>query len=221
MDEAMTTRVLFFSLVLSLTRAEATPPKPPLEAHLQPALFAVTMVMIHDVASPPAASRFYTYCLLGAHDLVAQHQKTIVPPSRLIREFTDNPVSIKAGCNYQIAALYCILETGRLLMPSGEVLAEDQQKLLANLQKEGYSQASIDESVRVAREETKRILAYAATDKYRLLSARTRYRPTKGDGNWYPTPPGYIEAVEPHWRTIRPMMLDSASQFKPAAARRV
>ena len=211
----MTTRLLLFCLLLSSLTQAAPAPRPLLEAHLQPTLFAVTMVMIHDVASPPAASRFYTYCLLGAHDLVAQHQKTIVSPTRLIRDFSSAPVDTKVKYDYQIAALYCILETGRLIMPSGEVLAEDQQKLRTKLQEEGFSQPLIDQSVRVAQAEAKRILAYAATDNYRLLSARTRYRPAKGDGHWYPTPPGYIEAIEPHWRTIRPMMLDSSSQFKP------
>lgn len=211
----MTTRLLLIGLFLTpLARAE-TPHRRPLESHLQPSVFAVTMVMIHDVASPPAASRFYTYCLLGAHDIVAQHQKTIISPARLIHDFAPVPLEATGKYDYQIAALYCILETGKLIMPSGEMLAEEQQKLLIALQKEGYSQPIIDESVRVAQQEAKRVLTYAAADNYRLLSAKTRYRPTKGDGYWYPTPPGYIEAIEPHWRTIRPLMLDSSSQFKP------
>jgi hypothetical protein len=35
------------------------------------------------------------------------------------------------------------------------------------------------------------------------------------EGRWVPTPPMYATAVEPHWREIRPMTLDSASQFMP------
>ena len=34
-------------------------------------------------------------------------------------------------------------------------------------------------------------------------------------GRWIPTPPMYGTAVEPHWNEIRPMVLDSASQFRP------
>jgi hypothetical protein len=30
-----------------------------------------------------------------------------------------------------------------------------------------------------------------------------------------PTPPGYMDAVEPHWARIRPFVLDSANQFRP------
>src|SRR5690606_3025177 len=32
---------------------------------------------------------------------------------------------------------------------------------------------------------------------------------------WQPTPPAYMDGVEPHWNKIRPFALDSASQFKP------
>lgn len=211
----MTRLLLFWLLFGALAHAEPTLPKA-IESHLQPTVFALTMVMIHDVANPPAASRFYTYCLLGAHDIVAQHKKSITSPSRLIHDFPPVPLDTKAVYDYQVAALYSILETGRLILPSGYMLEEEQKKLLGNLQKEGYTQSVIDQSVAVAQTITKRVLAYAAADHYRLLSTKTRYRPTKGDGYWYPTPPGYIEAIEPHWRTIRPMMLDSCTQFKPA-----
>jgi len=37
-------------------------------------------------------------------------------------------------------------------------------------------------------------------------------------GRWQPTPPAYMDAVEPHWSEIRTLVLDSASQFKPVPA---
>src|SRR5690349_21756168 len=33
-------------------------------------VFSLSEVMLHDVANPPAASRFYAYCLLGAYESV-------------------------------------------------------------------------------------------------------------------------------------------------------
>ena len=32
---------------------------------------------------------------------------------------------------------------------------------------------------------------------------------------WRPTRPDYADALEPHWNKIRPLLLDSAAQFKP------
>lgn len=33
---------------------------------------------------------------------------------------------------------------------------------------------------------------------------------------WQPTPPAYMDGIEPHWDKIRPLVIDSAQQFKPA-----
>lgn len=192
----------------------AKPAREELRRHLQPAVFSVTMVMIHDVVNPPAASRFYTYCLLGAHEIVALNNRQIVAPTVFTKSI--NPVVIGTkDYDYQIAALYCILETGRLIIPSGYMLEEDQKKLIIALLREGHSQATIDKSIAVAQDVAKKVAADASTDGYLKLSTRLRYRPKKGDAYWYPTPPGYIEGVEPHWKTIRPVLIDSCNQFVP------
>lgn len=206
-------RTLLFLLIFTQS-VFANPAKEELRKHLQPAVFSVTMVMIHDVVNPPAASRFYTYCLLGAHEIVARNNKQIVAPTVLTKSI--NPVTIEAkSYDYQIAALYCILETGRLIIPSGYMLEEDQKKLIIALLREGHSQATIDQSIAVAQDVARKIAADASTDGYLKLSTRLRYRPKKGDAYWYPTPPGYMEGVEPHWKTIRPVLIDSCGQFMP------
>lgn len=202
--------ILFFSQWSWAQKA-----KTDLDTRLQPAIFAVTMVMIHDVANPPAASRFYTYCLMGAHEIVAQNNKQVVSPSALIKDLGKIEIDHKAPYDYKIAALYCILETGKIILPSGYMLEEDEEKLVADLKKEGYKEDIIKESILVAESVAKKIIAYSANDNYGKLSTRVRYRPLKGEQYWYPTPPGYIEGIEPHWRTIRPVLIDSCSQFSP------
>jgi hypothetical protein len=190
--------------------------KDDLSSHLQPAVFSVTMVMIHDVVNPPAASRFYTYCMMGAYEIVAQNNKQITSPTTFVTSLT--PITIEAkDYDYRIAALYCILETGRLILPSGYMLEEDQKKLIIDLLRKGYAQETIDKAILVAQEVSKKIAANGATDGYLKLSTRVRYRPKKGDAYWFPTPPGYIEGIEPHWKTIRPVMIDSCNQFVPKA----
>ncbi|WP_221394647.1 vanadium-dependent haloperoxidase [Dyadobacter sp. NIV53] len=59
------------------------------------------------------------------------------------------------------------------------------------------------------------ILKWAADDNYLLTRKKRRYSYSKQPGKWTPTPPGYIDAVEPYWSQIRPVSLDSAGQFKP------
>ena len=68
---------------------------------------------------------------------------------------------------------------------------------------------------RPGRRATAKVVAFSKGDRYNLLSAHLRYTPLKKDSSWYPTPPTYMEAVEPNWRIIRPMIIDSSDQFMP------
>ena len=184
---------------------------------IQPAIFSLSMVMMHDVVNPPAASRFYTYAMMGAYEIVSQNSKTMPALTSLVKNYKAVRVNV-AGKKYdhRIAAVYCILETGKRMLPSGFMLEKQEEKFIQQLKKNRVSQAMIDESIAVADLVADEIIAYAKTDGYGKLSAKLRYTPLKGDGYWYPTPPAYMEAVEPNWKTIRPMLIDSCNQFPPA-----
>lgn len=184
------------------------------EEMLQPAVLSISLVMMHDVVSPPVAARYYAYSVIGAYDIMAAKENDLVPLSSVINGYTCCKFDKTKQFDYGIAATYCIYETGRLMLPSGFMLEEKQKKFLADLKKK-YSKKIIDASVAVADTVAAQVVAWSKTDNYNKLSAKLRYTPLKGDGYWYPTPPSYMEAVEPNWRTIRPMLLDSGSEFKP------
>jgi hypothetical protein len=194
---------------------------PRLAEQLNPtkALNAINMTMVHDVVSPPVAARYYAYSMLGAYSIVAAHTKGLPAPQRLVKSFaTDLRLdTVKAAYAYQIAAYYSMLETARLLLPSGETLAEEEQHFLEALAKQGVKPGVLSQSARVGKLAAAAVVKFSKSDHYAQLSALKRYTPIKAEGNWYPTPPAYLEAVEPNWRTIRPLVIDSASGFRPVA----
>jgi hypothetical protein len=59
------------------------------------------------------------------------------------------------------------------------------------------------------------ILAWSKKDNYAQSRSAPKYTVNAEAGRWVPTPPAFIEGVEPNWRTIRPMLMDSASQYVP------
>jgi hypothetical protein len=187
--------------------------------YLQPdhAVNALTMVMIHDVVSPPVAARYYAYCMMGAYNLVNANNKSIPAFQMLIKSYKASGAldTIKAGYDYKIASYYSILEMGKQLLPSGPLLEDDQSQFVTLLKKTGVKQDIIDNSVKAALIASKEVLDFAKTDNYNKLSTLKRYTTSKDNGKWYPTPPGYFEAVEPNWRTVRVLLLDSAKQCKP------
>ena len=225
--------VIFFgavSMPAGFAQKETKETEALLTGYLRPSIFAITMVMVHDVVDPPAASRYYSYIMLTAYDLVAQHDPAIVPPGAFIQHYPATRIAAGGGADghsseglggsdtvydYRIAAAYSILETGRQMLPSGYMLEDEEKKFVQRLQDQHIPQSLIDRSVAVARAATAKVIGWSRSDGYNRLSALLRYSPLKNDSSWYPTPPAYMEAVQPHWRTIRPMIIDSSDQFMP------
>ena len=53
-------------------------------------------------------------------------------------------------------------------------------------------------------------------DNYNQTRTMPKYTVDTDDASrWQPTPPAYMDAIEPHWNKIRPFLLQSADQFKP------
>ena len=59
------------------------------------------------------------------------------------------------------------------------------------------------------------ILAWAAKDGYRQTRSAPSYTVTDEPGRWKPTPPAYLDAIEPAWAKHRPFVMNDADQFQP------
>jgi hypothetical protein len=59
------------------------------------------------------------------------------------------------------------------------------------------------------------ILAWAENDNYKETRTFPKYTVRTDTEFWKPTPPDYMEGIEPHWNKIRLFVLDSANQFIP------
>ena len=180
-------------------------------------VFNLSEVMLHDVASPVTASRFYAYAILAAYE-TAQFANGKLPDinGKLnVNPGIKQPV-VPSHFNLSFAANYAMLQVGRYIMPSGSLLEEKQKALITFFKKKKkLSQTDIQDNIRYAEEIAKFVIDYAKSDGYNKLSTYTRYTPKKKEGHWYPTPPEYMGAVEPQWKTVRPFFLDSATQFSP------
>lgn len=181
-------------------------------------VFHLSEVMLHDVANPPAASRFYAYSLLGAYE-IAHLSGSKIPDLGSKFNVAPNikPLAMSKHFNLSFCASYTMLDVGRQIMPSGYLLEENQKALVDYFRtNQKISERSIAQQIRYCQEISRQVVEYAKKDGYNKLSTYTRYTPSKEEGRWYPTPPEYMAAVEPRWETVRPFFLDSANQFAPA-----
>lgn len=185
---------------------------------LRPVTFALSEVMLHDVANPPAASRFYAYAMAAGYETCALYDPGLKSLHGRANGFPQlgRPLAADSLC-VPFAALWAMLETGRRIMPSGAMLTEKQAALEALFRQKKLPQHQINASKAAADAIAGQIAAWAAADGYARLTAFSRYRPDDGPGDWIPTPPDWMAAVEPRWSTLRPFLLDSVGQCPVAA----
>ncbi len=213
-------RALIFILLLFCATAHAEQvQKNAVPEHLQlsGAVNALSLVMMHDVVSPPVAARYYAYSLLGAYEIVSLANKDVPEAKNFLKQYPIQKQLSIPGDKYdhQIAAYYCILETGKQMLPSGYLLQTEQDRFLKKLKSKKIKSDIVRQSVAAATEMAATVVALAKADNYNRLSAFARYSPLKEEGSWYPTPPTYMEPVEPNWRTVKPFLIDSCNQFQP------
>jgi hypothetical protein len=208
--------ILFFSTATVSTGATRIK-EPDIDLYLSN-LFYVTEVMVTDVASPPAAARYYTYATLAAHVAWLKTADVVSDPllDYLKQRGLDLNIQIPQDINPHFVSIYALLETGSKMMPSGRILEAKQKELIQMFLKNRWmSKKALASNVLFANAVSEKTINFASADAFNRLSTLTRYTPLKGEGYWYPTPPAYMAAVEPEWRTLRTFFVDELNQFAP------
>ncbi|WP_228693324.1 vanadium-dependent haloperoxidase [Lunatimonas sp.] len=183
-------------------------------------LFSATDVMVTDVATPPGAARFYAYILLGAYTVQAELSPSEIDGS-LIQRFNEPFQNIPfpdgiEGLNREFCTIYSMLEVGKAIMPSGKRLADSQQLLVTQFTKSRkIKKRDLARNIAYAAFKADQVIGYAQNDGYRKLSALRRYSPSPQKGRWYPTPPSYMAAIDPEWRTLRTFFLGDLNPYDP------
>ncbi len=177
----------------------------------------MTELMVHDVTNPPLAARFFSYACLAGYEVVAQNNTKFKSMHGFLNGYPrlQKPDSIH-DYSYPVAAVLAMIETAKKLQPSGSLFEKKEAQFIDSLKIAGYDEDVIENSKKYGLAVSKSILAYAKADGYNKISNYQRYTPLEKEGFWYPTPPAYIAAIEPYFKTVRPFTLDTCSQFKPA-----
>jgi hypothetical protein len=176
----------------------------------------LTKILITDVFSPPVCSRIYAYCNIAAYEALRPLDKKYPSYTGLLNELQPVPQSLpnKEYC-YPIASAIALATVAQKLVFNGDMAKQMENEYLEQLDSIGVSKDLLDNSVEYGRLVGKHILEWASKDGYLQRNSNVAYIVTKEQGRWVPTPPDYMDAIETNWSTLRPFVLDSASQFRP------
>lgn len=176
----------------------------------------LTDVIVHDIFSPPVASRIYSYPSIAAYEVLVNDHGDYQSMSGQLSDLVQVPAP-KAGAEYcyPLAAVHAFLETGKTLIFSEDQIEEFQEEVYAEFTAMQMPKAVYERSLAYGKEVSQHILAWADKDMYKETRTFPKYTIPVDPSKWKPTPPDYMDGIEPAWREIRLMVLDSASQFAP------
>jgi len=173
-------------------------------------------VIVYDIFSPPVASRVYVYPSIAAYETMRfsrpEKYETLVGQ---INGLTEIPTNTDENINFNLASLHAFITVGRQLIFSQNKIDEYQQKVYNDLLAKGLPQKTFKASKNFGEIVANHILEWADKDMYKQTRTHSKYTILPENNYWKPTPPDYMEGIEPHWDKIRTMVLDSSNQFIP------
>ena len=174
---------------------------------------AVTTVIVHDIFSPPVASRIYFYSSLAGYEAASAGQGSASFKALRADFPAPDPSSVQVKLDPEFSAIYAMVYTASRFVFSDTAMLDSLQNILATCP--GIGSAEKRASEQWAKMVSDSVFSWAKNDNYLSTRKMRRYTLVKKPEAWKPTPPGYFAAVEPHWGRIRPVFIDSLPQYRP------
>ncbi|TNE61224.1 MAG: phosphatase PAP2 family protein [Bacteroidetes bacterium] len=221
-------KVLSFALVIGITGvmlwfgscrmdSDAYKTKANNAEYLHRGMRRITDIMRHDIFTPPQASRIYAYSSVAAYEALIPAYPEYKSLAGQLNEFTEcpKPEADKEYC-YPLASVAALMKVGKHLIFSEYNMEDLEEKIFQEFRDMNMPEEVYDRSLQFGSDIADHVIDWSKTDHYAETRSAPKYTIDLSDpARWVPTPPQYMDAVEPHWKIIRPWVLDSARQIKP------
>jgi len=182
----------------------------------QQAMQNLTDIIVYDIFSPPVASRVYLYPTIAAYEIIAEALPNEYQSlAGQVKELQSIPAAEDPNVEHRLAALFAFNTVGKAMIFSENKMESFEEYLQDKLKEIGVPNAVIRASKDYANKVSTAILEWASKDNYNQTRTFPKYTVKEEDQYWKPTPPDYMDGIEPHWKEIRTMVLDSSNQFPP------
>ena len=176
----------------------------------------LTNIIVYDIFSPPVASRVYLYPSIAAYEIIASHNpekyNSLVGQ---VKELNEIPKTKDTNVNIKLASIFAFNSVGKTLIFSSNKMNSFEEKFQQKLKGLEVPEKVILASRTYANKVVDEILKWSKNDMYSQTRTFPKYSIKEEDQYWKPTPPDYMDGIEPHWQEIRTMVLDSSNQFPP------
>lgn len=208
--------VLLASGLGACTPGDPAPPAGEAE-WLHTSMKGVTDVMVHDIRNPPQASRVYAYASTAAYEALQPMDSTYRSMAGQLNGLEATPAPDPEQSYYfPLAGMEAFFTVADAMMYSRDRLTPTRTWFEAQIEALGLPHAVRERSIAYGKAVGEHVLDWANSDFYRETRGMSSYTVREEEpGRWMPTPPAYMDGIEPNWKHLRPFTLDAADQFKP------
>ncbi|GGA88896.1 vanadium-dependent haloperoxidase [Puia dinghuensis] len=189
-----------------------------------PNLYCATVHQLNTVVmgnnfGPIVASRNYLYAAVAGYEVIAGGYPDRFPSlaGQLHGlQAVPKPDTTTHKIDFELASLLAYCKLGEAVtFPEGSMRGwVDSLKQMAK--DHGMPSDMFEASVAYGDTVAAAIKAWSKKDHYAETRGAPEYMVNPDSpGRWVPTPPAYTPAMEPHWREIRYIAMDSVQQFMP------
>lgn len=179
------------------------------------ALDKLTQVVIHDIFSPPVASRIYGYANLAGYEALVPFDTHYESMAGKVKRFAPGPKpEFGQEYCYPLASAKAFLTVARALTFSANFYDEFEPAFFEQYKKDGVPDDVYERSIAYGEAVAKHVLDFASKDSYKQTRG-FKHTVTNEEGTWVPTPPAYMDAAEPQWNKLRCWVMDTCNQFMP------
>ena len=182
---------------------------------LHTAVEQVTNVMVYDIFSPPQAARVYAYASVAAYEAMRPAYPQYRSLVGQLNGLTAPPAPPAGEISAPLAGVHAFMTVGRQLTFSRQRMDSLRRAMDEQFRSAGMTKDVFERSIAYGDTVAQHVLAWSGKDNYLQTRGMPKFSLVSGPDRWIPTPPAYMDGVEPNWARIRPFVLDSASQFAP------
>ncbi|MCX8020342.1 MAG: vanadium-dependent haloperoxidase [Chitinophagaceae bacterium] len=186
-----------------------------------PLLYCKTVKELNNIVmgnnfTPIVASRNYLYANVAAYEVIAAARPDKYNSlAGQLNGLQTKPPAPGKDVNYHFAAILAFCKLGEAVtFPEGS-MSYYVDSLTSLMRKKGMPKKVLKATREFADKVSEIIMDWSKKDNYAQTRTMPKYAIIDSPGRWVPTPPMYLDAIEPHWNKIRPAVMDSANMFVP------
>lgn len=175
---------------------------------------AIQNAIVVDHVAAPVGSRRYVYASIAAYESLVPFYpdyKSVAPVMNGLKA-TPAPDTTQKYC-LDLVAMAAHTYVSQKLVYKEDSIANFRSRQL-NFYKDKLSNSMFEASISYGDSVGSHIVKWSKSDSFSYFRGREFFLTNNNPGSWEQTPPDFMEAIEPNWGRIRPVLVKSVSEFQ-------